>query len=391
MSDSRLVARGLGKRYRTGLGPRAGREFWALRDIGFAVGPGEAVGVLGRNGAGKSTLLKLLARITSPSEGEFETWGRVCGLLEVGSGFHPELTGRENVFLNAALHGLDRRETARRLDAIVAFAGVEEFVDTPMKRYSTGMFVRLAVAVAAHLDADVLLVDEVLSVADAGFRARSLGRLGELGRAGRALVFVSHDLEALRATCSRGLLLEAGRLSAAAPIDDAIGCYLLSGEASRYAPRRERADRPQIVAAELRDGQGRRSARVAATDAAVVRVCYAVPRAVGPVRLAATLRSVGGALLFVSDSRDAGLQAPAEAGEHALELRLPPGSLECGTFQIGLQLWDAGERLDVVEPALHLEVVAGRADEAADPLRPRGAVRVPCEWSVALPEASLAE
>lgn len=386
-----LVARGLGKRYRVGLGARARRDFWALRDVDFAASAGEAVGVLGRNGAGKSTLLKLLTRIASPSEGEFETWGRVCGLLEVGSGFHPELTGRENVFLNAALHGLDRKETARRLDAIVAFAGVEEFVDTPMKRYSTGMFVRLAFAVAAHLDADVLLVDEVLSVADAGFRARSLGRLGELGREGRALVFVSHDLEALRATCSRGLLLEGGRLAVDAPVDAAIARYLLSGEASRYAPRQQRADRPQIVAAELRDGHGRRSARLAATDAAVVRVVYTVPRTGGPLRLAASVRGVSGALLFVSDSRDAGLLAPAEAGEHALALRLPPGALECGTFQVGLQLWDAGERLDLVEPALHLEVVAGRADEAADPLRPRGGVRVSCEWSVALPEESLAK
>jgi ABC-type polysaccharide/polyol phosphate transport system ATPase subunit len=391
MSAIALVARGLGKRYRTGLGRSRGHEFWALRDIGFTLGPGEAVGVLGRNGAGKSTLLKLLTRIASPSEGEFETWGRVCGLLEVGSGFHPELTGRENVFLNAALHGLDRRETARRLDAIVGFAGVEDFLDTPMKRYSTGMYVRLAFAVAAHLDADVLLVDEVLSVADAAFRARSLARLGELGRAGCALVFVSHDLEALRATCSRGLWLEAGRLSADAAVDAAIARYLLAGEASRYAPRPREGERPRIVLAELRDGHGRRSARIAATDAASVRVAYAVPRAWGPLRLAASVGGAGGARLFASDSRDAGIEVPCAAGEHALELRLPPGTLECGVFQVGLQLWDAGERLDGADPALHLEVVPGRGGETADPLRPRGGVRVPCEWSVALPEESLAE
>ncbi len=391
MSKSALVARRLGKRYRTGLGGQAGSEFWALREVGFGVAPGEAVGVLGRNGAGKSTLLKLLTRISSPSEGEFETWGRVCGLLEVGSGFHPELTGRENVFLNAGLHGLRRPETRRRFDAIVAFAGVEGFVDTPMKRYSTGMYVRLAFAVAAHLDADLLLVDEVLSVADAAFRARSLCRLGELGREGRALVFVSHDLEALRASCSRGLLLEAGRLGVDAPVDQAITRYLLAGEASRYAARGAGGERPWIVAAELRDGHGRRSARIAATDAALIRVAYAVPRSRGPLRLAVSMRGPSGAPLFVSDSRDAGLEAPARAGEHALELRLPPGSLESGAFQIGLQLWDAGERLDVVEPALHLEVVAGRVDELADPLRPRGGVRVACEWSVALKEQSLVE
>jgi ABC-type Na+ transport system ATPase subunit NatA len=329
-------------------------------------------------------------RITPPSQGEFETWGRVCGLLEVGSGFHPELTRRENVFLNAALHGLGRRETARRLDAIVAFAGLEDSLDTPMKRYSTGMYVRLAFAVAAHLDADVLLVDEVLSVGDAAFRQRCLVRLEEMRAERRSLVFVSHDLEALRASCARALLLEGGRLAGDGDCETLIARYLASATPSRFSPR-ARTGRPQVVSAELRDEAGRATARIRAGDALLVRVAYAVPRPQPGLRLAVTLTNAAGTCLGVSDTRDDRLEAPAWQGRHRLEVRLPGGLFEPGVFQIGVSLWDAGERLDGADSALALEVVPGRPGSAPDPLRPRAALRLPCEWSVALPEASLAE
>jgi ABC-type polysaccharide/polyol phosphate transport system ATPase subunit len=387
MSGLALAVRGLGKRYRTGLGGRTGQEFRALDDVSFELERGASLGVLGRNGAGKTTLLKILTRITAPSAGEFEAWGRVVGLLEVGAGFHPELTGRENVFLNAALHGMSRAETERRFEAIVGFAGVEGFVDTPMKRYSTGMYVRLAFAVAAHLDADILLVDEVLSVGDAEFRARSLGRLAELRQAGRALVFVSHDLEALRSLCPRALLLEGGCLIANDPVEAALTRYLGSADAARYAPVRRPA--AQIVSAELRDPRGLRVSRFVGDEAVVVRAAYVLPDVRPGLRLAVLVRAATGALLFASDTRDAGLEAPAAPGEHALELRLPPGLFEPGAFQVGLSLWDAGEKLDTADAALHFEVEPGRAGESSDPLRPRGALRVACEWNVALPEASL--
>jgi lipopolysaccharide transport system ATP-binding protein len=187
-------------------------EFWALRDVSFEVKRGEVVGIIGRNGAGKSTLLKVLSRITEPSAGRVIVTGRVASLLEVGTGFHPELTGRENIFLNGAILGMTRSEIRRKFDEIVAFAEIERFLDTPVKRYSSGMYVRLAFAVAAHLEPEILIVDEVLAVGDAEFQRKCLGKMGEVASAGRTVLLVSHNLAAVSALCGRGLLLEGGRL-----------------------------------------------------------------------------------------------------------------------------------------------------------------------------------
>src|SRR5919107_1368417 len=183
---------------------------WSLRDVSFSVGDGEALGIVGRNGAGKSTILKILAGITSPTLGVSRTRGRVAALLEVGTGFHPELTGRENVYLNGAILGMSGRALARRFDEIVAFAGTERFLDTPIKRYSSGMQLRLAFAVAAHLEPDVLIVDEVLAVGDAEFQRKCVGRMAEAEQEGRTVIFVSHDLETLSRICQRSLWMEAG-------------------------------------------------------------------------------------------------------------------------------------------------------------------------------------
>jgi len=185
-------------------------RFWALHDVNFEVQPGEVVGIIGRNGAGKSTLLKILSRITAPTKGRVEVRGRLASLLEVGTGFHPELSGRENIYLNGAILGMTRVEVARKFDEIVAFAEIERFIDTPVKRYSSGMYVRLAFAVAAHLDADVLLVDEVLAVGDAAFQQKSMGKMNDVARGGRTVLFVSHNLGAVRNLCSLVLFLENG-------------------------------------------------------------------------------------------------------------------------------------------------------------------------------------
>jgi lipopolysaccharide transport system ATP-binding protein len=186
-------------------------KLWALRHVSLAIEPGETVGIIGHNGAGKSTLLKVLSRITEPSEGVVELWGRVSSLLEAGTGFHPELTGRENVYLNGSILGMRSREISAKLDAIVAFAGVERFLDTPVKRYSTGMQVRLAFAVAAHLEPEILLVDEVLAVGDAAFQRKCLGKLDEVAsRGGRTVLFVSHNMAAIRRLCKKAVLLEGG-------------------------------------------------------------------------------------------------------------------------------------------------------------------------------------
>lgn len=201
-------------------------EFWALQDVSFDVQPGEVVGIIGRNGAGKSTLLKILSRITESTSGRVTLHGRVASLLEVGTGFHPELTGRENVFLNGAILGMTRAEVRRKFDEIVAFAEVDRFLDTPVKRYSSGMYVRLAFAVAAHLDPEIFVVDEVLAVGDAAFQKKCLGKMGQVAEGGRTVLFVSHNLSAVKNMCTRGILLDHGRVKCSADIDTAINEYM---------------------------------------------------------------------------------------------------------------------------------------------------------------------
>ena len=200
--------------------------FWAIKDVSFEAEPGKVLGVIGRNGAGKSTLLKILSRITEPTEGTATLRGRVGSLLEVGTGFHPELTGRENVYLNAAILGMKRREVATKFDDIVAFAELERFIDTPVKRYSSGMYVRLAFAVAAHLEPEVLLIDEVLAVGDAGFQQRCLGRMSEIAEGGRTVLFVSHDMGAVARLCDRVMLMDGGQVQSITDPQTAIDQYL---------------------------------------------------------------------------------------------------------------------------------------------------------------------
>ncbi len=259
MSDLAIRVENLGKQYRIG-GPQAryktlreslseaaaaplrrlrsigrGRSskshdiFWALRDVSFEVRPGEAVGIIGRNGAGKSTLLKILSRITEPTEGYAELRGRVGTLLEVGTGFHPELTGRENIYLNGAILGMKRGEIDRKFDEIVAFAEVERFIDTAVKHYSSGMYLRLAFAVAAHLDPEILIVDEVLAVGDVAFQKKCLGKMGEVANEGRTVLFVSHDIQAITKLTNRCLLFANGVCALNGPTSEVVGAYLEQG------------------------------------------------------------------------------------------------------------------------------------------------------------------
>jgi len=208
------------------------REFWALRNVSFAVQPGEIVGIIGRNGAGKSTLLKILSRITEPTSGRATIRGRVASLLEVGTGFHPDLTGRENVFLNGAILGMKRAEIRRKFDEIVAFAEVEQFIDTPVKRYSSGMYVRLAFAVAAHLEPEILIIDEVLAVGDATFQKKCLGKMDAVAKGGRTVLFVSHNMQAVSSLCNRALFLRAGQREIDGPAREAVSAYLMRDNAA---------------------------------------------------------------------------------------------------------------------------------------------------------------
>jgi ABC-type polysaccharide/polyol phosphate transport system ATPase subunit len=262
-----LTVDGLGKRYRLGAtqasttlaetlaglrsrGRARAGEIWALRDVGLEVREGEVVGIVGPNGAGKSTLLKILARITEPTEGVARTRGRVGALLEVGTAFHPELTGRENIRINGALLGMSKRDVRRRFDEIVEFAGVGAFLDTPLKRYSSGMYLRLAFAVAAHYEPDIVVVDEVLAVGDAEFQQRCLGKMSEFGREGRTVLFVSHDLGAIGRLCRRALWLDHGAVREDGPASDVLERYLAAVApvvASRSLPDSGDADAPAAL------------------------------------------------------------------------------------------------------------------------------------------------
>lgn len=216
---------------------------WALRDVCFEVRDGEVLGVVGHNGAGKSTLLKILSRITTPTGGRVVTRGRVSSLLEVGTGFHPELTGRENVYMNGTILGMSKQDIDRRFDEIVAFSGVEKFLDTPTKRYSSGMQVRLAFAVAAHLEPEVLIIDEVLAVGDAEFQQKCLGRMKDVARSGRTVLFVSHNMSAIRRLCGRAIVMRHGRIECDAPVATALDQYLTRVDSQTETPLADRTDR----------------------------------------------------------------------------------------------------------------------------------------------------
>ncbi len=226
--------RSLGQRIRHPLSPNLEvveqEELWALRNIDLEIGQGERIGIIGRNGAGKSTLLKVLSRITEPTTGRFSMNGRVASLLEVGTGFHPELTGRENIFLNGAILGMNKREIKRKFDEIVEFAETEKFLDTPVKRYSSGMYMRLAFSVAAHLDPEILIVDEVLAVGDVAFQKKCLGRMQQVGSEGRTVLFVSHNMAAIKTLCDRAVLLDQGCVACQGPVEQTIQSYVTTGE-----------------------------------------------------------------------------------------------------------------------------------------------------------------
>ncbi len=221
-------------------GNRQGETLWALKDINLQVQQGEALGIIGRNGAGKSTLLKILSRVTAPTSGEVKVKGRIASLLEVGTGFHPELTGRENIYLNGAIMGMSRAEVANKFDEIVDFSGVEKFIDTPVKRYSSGMYVRLAFAVAAHLDPDILVVDEVLAVGDAEFQKKCLGKMGDVGKEGRTVLFISHSMPSIMRLCQRAILLGGGKVLRDGPSLHVVSTYMQSD--LRTTAKREWSD-----------------------------------------------------------------------------------------------------------------------------------------------------
>ena len=317
-------------------------EIWAVRDVSFEVPQGQVVGVVGRNGAGKSTLLKMLTRITTPTTGRAEIRGRTGSLLEVGTGFHPELTGRENVFLNGAVLGMKRREIQRKFPEIVEFAGVEKFIDTPVKRFSSGMYVRLAFAVAAHLEPEILLVDEVLAVGDAEFQRRCLGRMQDFGASGRTVLFVSHNMQAVARLCERTLLLEGGRVVLDGPSPEVVAQYLQTGHGTgSYREWRDLSTSPGDDIAKLRWVKVVQEDELAET--ADVRKPIGIEVAFRVYRRHALfpklkLYNGEGETLFNALDTDPRWYDPAEPGDYVSTAWLPPNLLNEGfvTVDVGV-------------------------------------------------------
>src|SRR6266446_4228861 len=363
MSTVVIHGEGLGKEYRRGLqvddGLRHSLEafvrsplaslrrkndetFWALKDVSLDVREGEVLGLIGRNGAGKTTLLKILSRITRPTTGFAEIHGRVGSLLEVGTGFHPELTGRENTFLSGAILGMGKAEIARKFDEIVAFAELEKFIDTPVKHYSSGMYVRLAFAVAAYLEPEILLVDEVLAVGDINFQKKCLGKMGDVARAGRTVVLVSHQLNQIRRLCHRVVWIDAASVRQDGPTHEVVSAYesaMLSGDRSQGSQRGTKAQflRWEITAAPV--GQQH---VLSALGQVTINFIVELRERVTNGELGAALFNAERQLMWARAEKVA-----LGPGTHVLSFSFPSLPLRPGAYQWQVSLWDSGEMLDL--------------------------------------------
>jgi lipopolysaccharide transport system ATP-binding protein len=318
---------------------------WAVKDVSFEVGAGEVVGIIGRNGAGKSTLLKLLSRITEPTAGRIDLYGRIGSLLEVGTGFHPELTGRENVFLNGAILGMARAEIARKFDEIVAFSEVEKFIDTAVKHYSSGMYLRLAFAVAAHLEPEVLVVDEVLAVGDASFQRKCLNKMEDVGQQGRTVLFVSHSMPAITRLCPRTILLDGGRVLRDGPSHEVVSAYLSSGlgtTAAREWPEREKAPGNEIArlrAVRVRTEEGRITAAVDIRRPVGVEMEFDVLKGGHVLVPNCHFINEEGVLVFVAAEHGTPWQRrPRPAGRYVSTVWIPENFLAEGTMIVNAAL-----------------------------------------------------
>ena len=370
-------------------GDRSDESIWALRDISFEIKRGAAVGIIGRNGAGKSTLLKILSRITEPTEGQAQIHGRVGSLLEVGTGFHPELTGRENTYLNGAILGMTRTEIARKFDEIVTFAEIEKFLDTPVKRYSSGMYVRLAFAVAAHLEPEILVIDEVLAVGDLAFQKKCLGKMEDVAHAGRTVLFVSHNMNAVQRLCGSSILLDRGQLVTYGSTPDVIVRYL-SSNSGTVSP----ASWIDLTRMSRRGtGRARFSAIWYGSDDKTVdfqpytngpltvslKIVSDSPRTVGSI--AVTLYDEYGTKLVNADTISLGQCIPLEKGENVVQLRIRALHLNPGLYALGLWVADPpAEIYDYAESAIRIEVV--RLESEGFGLRPVSDGCVTCDFDL---------
>jgi lipopolysaccharide transport system ATP-binding protein len=375
---------------RSGGGPE---YLWALRDITFSVSAGEIVGLIGPNGSGKSTLLKILSRITRPTAGRATLRGRVGSLLEVGTGFHPELTGRDNIFLSGAVLGMQRQEVTRRFDEIAEFSGIERFLDTPVKHYSSGMYVRLGFAVAAHLEPEILLVDEVLAVGDMAFQKKCLEKMATVARGGRTVIFVSHNLAAVRRICERAVFLRAGEIASDGPVKDVVEMYLHTIYDTEQSPTRSKIVYPAETA------PGDRSVRLASVElmsesgaaTSVFRIdegfrlsCeYDILEKISNFHLYLRVYLEDGTLAFCTADWDGGEVAAKDLlpGRHTASVSFPPHLLNAGSYQMDvLGIIPSIRTVFHVSPAIHWTVTAqGGAGGVESVARP-GIVRPMLRW-----------
>ena len=387
------------RRVKKGLNPAGSQEFWALRDIDFKVEQGEAVGIVGRNGAGKSTLLKIISRITRPTTGRIRFRGRIGSLLEVGTGFHPELTGRENVFLNGSILGMSRREIQSKFDEIVAFSNIEQFLDTPVKRYSSGMRVRLGFSVAAHLDPEILIVDEVLAVGDTGFRRKCIQKMRDEAMQGRTVLFVTHNMMAIQSLCDRCVMLEKGQMTFLGDTDEAVEKYRAqfavtideAGE-KKLIPLEQREDRRgsgtiQFTQAHVYgDGCREENSALLPLQPANVEIHFRTrdEQMVENANLSFTCTDENGVRIFSCVSRHHGTSIDRIGPNAVVRCRIPALPLAPGDYQLDLKVSAHNAQADSVERAVEFTVHdhdvfgTGRISKATK----HGPVVVPHDWNI---------
>jgi lipopolysaccharide transport system ATP-binding protein len=355
--------------------PPATEEFWALQDVSFSVNQGDAVGIIGRNGAGKSTLLKLLSRITEPTTGSIRLRGRVASLLEVGTGFHPELTGRENIFLNGAILGMSRIEIKRKFDEIVAFAEVEKFLDTPVKHYSSGMYVRLAFAVAAHLEPEILIVDEVLAVGDAEFQKKCLGKMQDVSTSeGRTVLFVSHNLNAVRTLCRSGILLARGQIVHAGEISTVLDAYSRQVASQNEVTYPYKGNKPTITRITVHES-------ALAEGNLIIDVAYETPVPLQPVVPGILLSSLQGTPVYGSNPRFHNLgYTSTNALSGAIRMTVNQLPVYSSVYKLSVWLGDAHRDYDAQLDALSFEFHPHHLPPNLPSLEYAGYLDFPATW-----------
>jgi homopolymeric O-antigen transport system ATP-binding protein len=370
-------------------GPRSSNEtLWALKDVSFSIQPGEVVGIIGRNGAGKSTLLKILSRITEPTAGKVELYGRVGSLLEVGTGFHSELSGRENIFLNGSLLGMRRTEIRAKFDAIVEFAEVDKFIDTPVKHYSSGMYVRLAFAVAAHLDPEILILDEVLAVGDAAFQKKCLGKMSEVSRDGRTVIFVSHNMSTIVRICSRCILISGGKMESDGSVDSVIQRYLETSaqhDGSCSFPI-DLAKSGQFTRLDLLTNEGDATASFDYRFDITVSAEYVIREPIPQGLLGIRVSTADGLPIFTSHHVDKLDPAAAAAallpGKFQTQITIPSNFLLPGSYILTAAIVDRNMRLiDMQEDAVSFDVAATGNTQARKSTN-NGVVNIDLCWDI---------